>query len=50
LILHCEPIDEAERFEREFPVSLGKANGADQEILYPNQILNCRVWAGEYLI
>ena len=48
--MHYEPIDEAARFEHETLAFLEKANGADQENLYPNQILNCRVWAGENLI
>jgi hypothetical protein len=50
LILHCGLSDAKVHCARETLASLEKANGADQEILYPNLILNRRVWAGENLI
>jgi hypothetical protein len=50
LILRCELSGAIEHCAPETLASLEKANGADQEILYPNLILNRRVWAGENLI
>jgi hypothetical protein len=50
LILRCELSGAKEHCAPWTLVSQEKANGADQEILYPNLILNRRVWAGENLI